>query len=119
VAELMIHDAKLIDSKEVTDEGAENVKIRWLISEMDGAPHFQMRLFEIGRGGRTPLHTHEWEHEVYILNGEGKLIFDGGEKPFSRGYFIFVPGGKEHSFINTGSGTLAFLCMVPVRKPTP
>jgi quercetin dioxygenase-like cupin family protein len=114
MAELKIADSKLIDAEEVTTEGAEQVTIRWLISKHDGATRFQMRLFEIGAGGKTPLHTHEWEHEVYILSGEGKLIFEGEENEFSAGYFTFVPEGREHSFVNTGSEPLRFLCMVPV-----
>ena len=114
MAELKIGDAKGITAREVTTEGADQVTIRWLISKKDGAPRFQMRLFEVAPGGRTPLHTHEWEHEVYILEGEGVLTFEEEEKPFSKGFFAFVPPGREHSFINTGENTLSFICIVPV-----
>ena len=116
MAELKISDARTIGAKDVTVEGAENVKIKWLISSQDGAPRFQMRLFEVGPGGKTPLHTHDFEHEVYILKGEGKLIFEGEEKPFSKGYSIFVPEDREHSFVNTGGETLEFLCMIPAKE---
>ena len=111
---LKIGRACEIQAKEVTVEGAEGVTIRWLVSKDDGAPNFQMRLFEIDSGGRTPLHTHEWEHEVYILGGEGVLIFEGEEHPFEQGYYAFVPAGREHSFINKGEGVLSFICVVPV-----
>jgi quercetin dioxygenase-like cupin family protein len=114
LAELKIGDAKGIPAREVTTEGAKQVTIRWLITKNDGAPRFQMRLFDIDPGGRTPLHTHEWEHEVYILEGEGVLTFEGEEKPFSKGHFVFVPPQREHSFINTGENTLSFICIVPV-----
>ena len=116
MAGLKISDAQTVEARNVTVEGAENVKIRWLISSRDGAPRFQMRLFEVGPGGRTPLHTHDFEHEVYILKGEGKLIFEGEEKSFSQGYFVFVPEDREHSFVNTGNESLEFLCMVPVKE---
>lgn len=114
MAELKIGDAKGIPAHEVTTEGAEKVTIRWLISKKDGAPGFQMRLFEVAPGGQTPLHTHEWEHEVYILEGEGVLKFEGEEKRFSKGFFAFVPPGREHSFANTGENILSFICIVPV-----
>jgi quercetin dioxygenase-like cupin family protein len=57
---------KVIDSKEiglrpVNVEGAEGVKMRWLISQKE-APNFAMRLFELDKGGHTPLHTHPTEH---------------------------------------------------------
>ncbi|MFH1179934.1 MAG: cupin, partial [Candidatus Bathyarchaeota archaeon] len=50
---------------------AEKVKIRWLINEKNGALNFAMRRFEVEPGGYTPYHTHDWEHEVYVLEGEG------------------------------------------------
>ncbi len=111
--DLKLMKAESVEAKAVTMEGAENVSIRWLISKQDGAPNFAMRMFDVGRGGHSPLHSHSWEHEVYILEGEGKLIFEGNEKPLSGGDFVFVPGGSEHSFINTGEGRLRFLCLVP------
>lgn len=114
MVDLKIGDALKVPAKDVTIEGAEGVTIRWLISKNDGAKRFQMRLFEVAPSGHTPLHTHEWEHEVFILEGEGLLTFEGEEKPFSKGFFAFVPPGREHSFINTGENTLSFICIVPV-----
>lgn len=113
VTDLKISRTALVEAEKVLVEGAENVTVRWLISEKDGANNFYMRLFEIGPGGRTPLHSHGIEHEVYILSGEGKLVYEGSERTFSAGHFIFVPGNREHSFINTGGGALEFLCIIP------
>ena len=95
-------------------EGAEGVTIRWLISDKDGAPHFAMRLFEIEKGGHTPLHTHDFEHEVFILEGEGAIWCEGQEYSIGPGCAIFVPQGEKHSFINKGEEGFRFLCMVPV-----
>jgi len=101
----------------VETEGAEGVMIQEFITHREGAPTFAMRRFEIAPGGHTPLHTHAWEHEVYILEGEGILRGFEGEKPFRTGDAVLVPPGEEHSFVNTGDSTLKFLCMVPVRPP--
>jgi len=111
-----IANAHEVPARDVKVEGAENVKIRWLVSERDGATRFVMRLFEVGPSGRTPLHRHDWEHEVFIVKGEGKLIYEGSERPFSEGFFVFVPPEAEHSFVNTGSGQLEFLCIIPTGK---
>lgn len=113
MADVKIMDAMEIEAKDVDMEGAQNVTIRWLISKADGAPNFAMRLFELGDGGHSPLHRHDWEHEVYILEGEGILVFEGTRTPFKEGYFIFVPPGREHCFVNTGKGRMRFLCIVP------
>jgi quercetin dioxygenase-like cupin family protein len=113
VADLKIAEAASIASEKVTTAGAERVTIQKLISEADGAEKFHLRQFTIAPGGKTPLHTHAWEHEVYILAGEGTLIFEGSERSFSKNAVIFVPPEKEHSFVNTGAGNLEFLCIVP------
>jgi quercetin dioxygenase-like cupin family protein len=114
LADLKIGDASRIPARNVTTDGAEHVTIKWLISKNDGAPRFQMRLFEVAPGGKTPYHRHDWEHEVYILEGEGKITLEGEEKSFSKGYFLFVPPAVEHAFVNTGNRDLAFLCMIPI-----
>jgi quercetin dioxygenase-like cupin family protein len=98
----------------VTMEGAQGVTIRWLIAKEDGAPHFAMRLFEVTPGGHTPLHTHETEHEVFILEGEGTVWKEGKEVPMAAGTVVFVPPGEKHRFMNKGDGVLKFICMVPV-----
>ena len=97
----------------VTVAGAKDVEIRWLISKDDGAPNFEMRMFELKPGGHTPLHRHSNEHEVFILEGQGTLVYEGKEYPFEKEYAIFVPCGKEHQFKNAGKSTLRFLCLIP------
>ena len=102
-----------IKKSPVVHEGAKDVEIQWLISKEDGAENFAMRLFEIQPGGYTPLHTHPHEHEVFIVEGNGALVFEGIEHPFGPEHVIFVPGGKEHRFKNTGDSLLRFLCLIP------
>ncbi len=113
MAELKMMKALDVEEQKVEMDDAKSVTIRWLISKKDGAPNFAMRLFDLGPGGHSPLHEHNWEHEVYILEGEGRLVYEGKERPFSAGDFIFVPPGKEHSFKNTGDASVKFLCLVP------
>ena len=74
-----------MDAKAVEMEGAKGVTMRLLISDKDGAPNFAMRLFEVDRNGHTPLHTHDFEHEVFVLEGEGRLWLEGEEVPFGPG----------------------------------
>ncbi|KPL00239.1 MAG: cupin [candidate division Zixibacteria bacterium SM23_73_3] len=105
-----------VEAEEVGDPGARGVTIRWLISEKDGAPHFAMRLFEVEPDGYTPYHKHKWEHEVFILKGEGELITENKTSPLKQGDAVFVPGEENHQFKNTSRGILVFLCMVPIEK---
>ena len=93
--------------------GVEGVQVRWLISSEDGAPTFYMRRFELEPGGHTPRHTHPWEHEVYILEGEGTVLCEAAEERFRPGDVIYIPGGEEHRFVADAGGAVAFLCLIP------
>ena len=98
---------------EEVEQGAKGVRIRWIITEATGARNFVMRHFEIAPGGYTPHHAHGWEHEVFILEGQGAIKGDEGEKPFIKGDVIFLPPGERHQFLNTGTAPLQLLCLIP------
>ena len=95
-------------------EDAKNTKVRWLIADQDGAPNFAMRQFEIGPHGATPLHTHAWEHEVFVLEGEGVVVSAEGDRKIAPGDAVFVPGEERHQFRSVGDGVLKVLCMIPI-----
>ena len=73
-----------------------------------------MRLFEVEPGGRTPLHVHANEHEVFVLDGMGTVWQNGSDIPLSPGTAVFVPPEEKHCFKNTGESTFRFLCLIPV-----
>ena len=90
---------------------------REIFSPKDGVPNFSFRIFHVEAGGCTPRHAHDWEHEVFIVSGKGKLIYgeDKKEHIFSDGYVVFVEPGSKHQFRNTEDSPLKFLCLVPNR----
>jgi len=94
-------------------EGLEGVSVRWVITKDDGAPHFAMRVFDVQAGRATPYHKHWWEHEVFVLDGEGVAVQAGGETPITAGSVVLVPGDEMHQFRNTGEGVLRFICLIP------
>jgi len=102
-----------VESRPVQVTGAEKCRIRWLIDEADGAPTFCMRRFELEPGGHTPRHSHPWEHEVYILEGQGTVFGNGKQNAFRAGDVIYVPPGEEHYFAADRDGPVAFLCLIP------
>ena len=104
---------KNIELEEVTMEGAKGAKVRWLISQKDGAPNFATRMFEIDPEGFTPYHAHEWEHENFIVEGEGALTIEDGDIPFKAGDVIYVEPFMKHNYKNTGKSVLKFLCIIP------
>ena len=75
-------------------------------------PNFDLRVFTVKPDGRTPQHRHSWEHEVYVLSGNGKAV--GAEEfDISEGDAVLVPPGEPHFFANAGKQDLRFICVVP------
>jgi quercetin dioxygenase-like cupin family protein len=105
------HEA--IPANEVTMEGAQACKVRWLIGEKEKAPTFAMREFEVSPGGHTPKHFHDYEHEVYVLAGAGTIVDGDEEQPLSAGDIVFIAPNDVHQFRNTGSEPMRFLCLIP------
>ncbi len=110
---MLVRQVADVTQNDVEMEGAEKVRIRWLIAEEDGAPNFAMREFCVAPGGHTPYHAHDWEHEVYVIAGTGMVVGENGENPLEPGTVVFIPGGEMHNFRNTGDEALRFLCLVP------
>ncbi len=104
-----------VDLEIPNEEGIKDLKMRWLISKKDGAENFAMRLFEVKPGGFSPLHQHDWEHEVFILEGKGVTRSKKHEEYFKEGDVFFVKPMEWHQFINTGKETLKFICLVPYK----
>jgi quercetin dioxygenase-like cupin family protein len=116
---MKVFNYETVKSNDVEDSGASNVKVRWLITKDMGAPNFAMRLFEVEQGGFSPLHTHPWEHEVFILEGEG-IVTDGKKAtPLKPNDVVYTAPDEWHQFKNTGKNTFKFLCLVPHPKQKP
>ncbi len=111
MAELHIAHFSEIEEKKVEMEGAKNVHIRWLISKEHGAPNFATRMFRVEPGGNTPYHAHDWEHEIYVLEGSGELLYEGEFHQLKPGIAAFVPPRTKHSFRSQEG--MRFLCIIP------
>lgn len=86
---------------------------RVLIGPRDGAPNFVMRLFTLKPGASTPYHTHPWEHEIFVVEGEIEVVQKDGRIKVSQGAFIYVEPNEEHQFRNTSEKEASFICVIP------
>jgi quercetin dioxygenase-like cupin family protein len=102
------------DFREVEAQpAAEGVTMRVVIGPDQGAPFFTMRVFEVQPGHSTPYHSHWWEHEVFVLSGQGLVKTDQGDRRVGHGSTVLVPGGEMHQFQNAGDDVLRFICLIP------
>ncbi len=105
-----------IPPKPVAMEGAEGVIIREIITAREGAPTFAMRVFEVEPGGHTPLHEHDYEHEIFILEGQGEVTEGQRVYDLNPGSTLLIRSGTPHQFRNPGDSLLRFICLIPIRE---
>ena len=98
---------------EPTEGGASGVKMKILLGEPEGVPNFLLRHFRLEPGGRSPRHSHDWEHEVYILSGGGTVFAGGQEESLASGMAVFIPPNEEHQFKAQDNKSLEFICIIP------
>jgi quercetin dioxygenase-like cupin family protein len=88
-----------------------------LIDDRQGSNRFALRLYTVEKGGHTPLDQHPYEHQVYVLKGEGMLRQSTEPtvplKTVRQGDSIFIPAGTPHWYKNAGKESAEFLCIVP------
>ncbi len=94
-------------------EAVQGVTGRVVIGKADEANNFCMRVFTVEPGGFTPRHSHEWEHEVFIHSGVGKVYQNGEWREVTSGTAVFIPGNEEHQFMNGGGEDFVFICLIP------
>lgn len=65
-------------------------------------------------GASIGMHTHDTSSEViYILSGNGKVIYDGETEILTAGKAHYCPKGHSHSLINDSDNDLIFFAAVP------
>lgn len=94
-------------------EGVKNTTVRWLLPPEIGVPNFEMRYFEIKEGGHTLLERHPWEHEVFIVKGEGIVRGKDKEKVVKFGDAVFIAPNEIHQFRNAKQEAFGFICLIP------
>lgn len=85
--------------KDLFEPHGASARLIWLD---DNPPTCTMTYLEIDPGKTSPHHIHEWEHEVYIIEGTGTLVCDGKEYPVKAGDAIYVPPNVDHYTLNSG-----------------
>ena len=105
------------DYRNVTEEPVrEGITIRWVLDKDDGAPNFALRVIEFEPGAIFPEHEHPYEHEIFVLEGEGTVESPTGTIDMRPGKAILVPPDEPHGYRNTGDGPLRFICVIPHPK---
>ena len=105
-----------IEEEDVGDM-ATKTTIQWLITDKNaGAQNYFMRRFVVKPGGEIFKHSHDWEHEIYCLQGEGIIGVGDKEYKMKKDMFAYVPPNVEHWYRNESNEDWVFLCIIPKTK---
>jgi quercetin dioxygenase-like cupin family protein len=84
-----------------------------LVTYETGAEQISSGITRFEPGAKIPLHYHNVEEQVTIIEGEAVAIIDG-ERVELRAYdTTYVPAGTPHHFMNESSAPMAILYIYP------
>ena len=72
-----------------------------------------MRHFKLPAHELIPEHSHEWDHLMYTISGDGYVEVEGERYDMKTGYWTRIPGGMKHVYHNDADMPLEFFCIVP------
>ncbi|MHC4951766.1 MAG: cupin domain-containing protein, partial [Planctomycetota bacterium] len=62
-----------------------------------------------------PFHTHPFEHEAMLLDGDIAIVTEDGDRPLKKGDVVIMPPDEKHQFKNrSNTEPASFMCLVPV-----
>ncbi len=97
-----------IDSLPVIDRGS-GIQTIPLVTKERGSTQMTTGLTRFPAGAKVPLHTHNCEEQVTILEGEAEAEIEDQRVQLRPYDTTLVPAGKPHRFVNVGTTPLVIL----------
>jgi mannose-6-phosphate isomerase-like protein (cupin superfamily) len=77
--------------------------------ERCGATNFTTGITKFPVGKKVPMHSHNCDEQVTLLEGSGDMETGGQRVPLKPYDSTYIPKDEPHRFINTGDGPLTIL----------
>ncbi len=97
-----------IDSLPVVDRG-DGIRTTPLVTKELGAKHLTTGITRFPVGAKVPMHSHNCDEQVTILEGEAEAELDGRRHRLHPYDTTLIPANKPHRFVNVGTTPLAIL----------
>ncbi len=97
-----------IDSLPVVDRG-NGIQTIPLVSKELGSTQLTTGITRFPVGAKVPMHSHNCDEQVTILEGEAEAELDGARHRLQAYDTTLVPANKPHRFVNVGISPLAIL----------
>jgi quercetin dioxygenase-like cupin family protein len=97
-----------IDSLPVVDRG-NGIQTIPLVTKELGSTQLTTGITRFPVGAKVPMHSHNCDEQVTILEGEAEAELDGARHRLHAYDTTLVPANKPHRFVNVGASPLAIL----------
>ena len=98
-----------IDSLPVVERG-NGIQTTPLVTKELGGKHITTGITRFPVGAKVPMHSHNCDEQVTILEGEAEAEVDGqSHRRLRANDTTLIPAHMPHRFVNTGAGPLAIL----------
>ena len=91
-----------IDSLPVVDRG-NGIQTIPLVTKELGSKHLTTGITRFPVGAKVPMHSHNCDEQVTILEGEAEAELDGERHRLHAYDTTLVPANKPHRFVNVGT----------------
>lgn len=97
-----------IDSLPVVERG-NGIRTTPLVTKELGAKHLTTGITRFPVGAKVPMHSHNCDEQVTILEGDAEAEVDGERHRLHAFDTTLVPANLPHRFVNVGTTPLAIL----------
>ena len=95
------------------EERFPGVKVKVYVSKESGAQGTQMGEVSMNPGSQIPLHTHNVEEAIILLEGTLETVVGREKKVIKGGTTLLAPAGVPHSLANKGDKSARFVNAFP------
>lgn len=114
----IVHDAPYEPMVGDPDDHRPDTTWRLAVDPGTGSQHAELAVLleRCAVGDRIPLHRHDVDEVVTILDGDAAYHLHGEEQHVSTGDVVFIPAGVVHGMANAGSRAVHLHAVFPARK---
>lgn len=95
------------------EERFPGVKGKTYVKGETGAQNIQMGEVYMNPGSRIPLHTHNVEEAIILLEGTLETVVGNEKRVIHGGTTLLAPAGVPHSLVNKGDKPARFINAYP------
>jgi quercetin dioxygenase-like cupin family protein len=107
-----------VDQVPLLDRGGGVTTIPLITHRSDGSALITTGISSYPVGGGAPLHTHNCDEQVTLLEGRGEVEIEGVATPLVPYDSTYIQAGVQHLFRNTGDEPMKILWIYPTQEVT-